>query len=76
MGWSVVTNAKVLALVGVLGNTRKGFIFKLLVLQLAYGSLAPCSLAYAAAIFTVSKAQARVRVVAIGLVTHGVCLQS
>ena len=27
MGWSVVTNAKVLALVGVLGNTRKGFIF-------------------------------------------------
>jgi hypothetical protein len=54
MGWSVVTNAKVLALVGMLGNTRKGFVLKLLVLQLAYGALAPCSLAYAATIFTVA----------------------
>jgi hypothetical protein len=27
MGWSIVAYPKVLALVGVLGNTRKGFIF-------------------------------------------------
>jgi len=27
MGWSVVTNAKVFALVGVFGDARKGFIF-------------------------------------------------
>ena len=54
MGWSIVAYPKVLALVGVLGNTRKGFILKLLVLQLAYGSLAPYSLAGAASILTVA----------------------
>jgi hypothetical protein len=43
-----------LALVGVLGNTRKGFILKLLVLQLAYGSLAPDSFTHPATIFTVA----------------------
>jgi hypothetical protein len=54
MGWSIVAYPKVLALVGVLGNTRKGFILKLLVLQLAYGALAPYSLTHTATIFTVA----------------------
>jgi hypothetical protein len=56
MGWSVVTNAKVFALVRVFGDARKGFIFKLLVLQLAYGSLAPYSLTSATTIFTILQA--------------------
>jgi hypothetical protein len=76
MGWSVVTNAKVFALVGVFGDARKGFIFKLLVLQLAYGSLAPYSLTSATTVFTILQAQARMGVMTISLVTHGVCLQS
>jgi len=56
MLWSIHTNAQMLALVGLCWNTPKGFVLCFLVFYLAYGSLAPYSLASAATVLTISQA--------------------